>query len=164
MSKVRIVFIIIFSIVIYSAVSAQSYTASHSATVQVNKVSAINVISTNNVNISNSVDYNIGTSVDNFWTVQVDANSTWQVTVNATTANFLPITVNTVPISILSFRKNGSLTWLPLTSNAQVVATGNKGDNATVGNSFGVDLKIVPTLEYEPGTYTLSIVFTSTAL
>jgi hypothetical protein len=161
--RVRTVLLGLCSI-IYNIVSAQSYTASHTATVQVNKVSAINITSTNAVNIANSVDYTVGTTVTNFWTVQVDANSTWQVTINATTANFLPTSVNTVPIDILSFRKNGAVNWTTLTTNAQSIATGNKGDNTTSGNTFGVDLKIVPTLNYEPGTYTLSIVFTSTAL
>lgn len=159
MNRLKLLFALF--VIVNVKVSAQSFTASHNASVQVNKLSNINITSTNSVNVPNSVDYLTGTTVSNFWTVQVDANSTWIVTINAQTATFSPD--NVVPIGILSYRKNGAVNWVALTTTPTQVASGNKGPNTTSGNNFGIDLRVIPTLDYAPGTYSLNIVFTSTA-
>ena len=59
--------------------------------------------------------------------------------------------------------KSGQSPYLQLTTTDQVLATGNRGNTSSAGNSFNMDLKANPGYNYGPGIYTLSIVYTLTA-
>lgn len=160
----RLSLLILLMVALSSTQAQSSYNQTHTASVSVGKISDITITSTNSVEVLNTVDYETGTILNNFWTVQVYANSNWQVTIASATANFQQTAVNTVPVSILSFRKNGTTTWKTLSTTNQIVATGSTGDNTVSGNNFGIDLRVIPTFNYQPGLYTVTINITSTAL
>ncbi len=68
-----------------------------------------------------------------------------------------------MPASVLGVVKSGLSSYVQLSSTDQVLATGNRGNASTTGNSFNMDLKATPGYNYGPGIYSLAIVYTLTA-
>jgi hypothetical protein len=150
--------------------SAKSFgqNAAHGTSVMVNKISSITITGSNTLTFSNVADYSGSYIQNSYWTVQVKANSNWKVVITssaATWSNSGASSTAGMSSAILSYKKNGDLTWIPLSNTTTTaVATGTIGDETVAGNTFTVDLKAAPGFDYGPGVYSITIVFTSTAL
>jgi len=138
-----------------------------SASVSIQSVLALSV--TNNaspaITFTNS-QYTNGYTVSNFNSFTVKSNQPWTLSVSAGTANFSAsgtYASSNMPASVIGIVKSGQSPYLQLTTTGQVLATGNRGNTSTTGNSFNMDFKANPGYNYGPGIYTLSIVYTLTA-
>lgn len=110
--------------------------------------------------------YTNGYVISNFNSFNVKSNQPWKLSVSAATANFSAsgtYASSNMPASVIGVVKNGQSPYLQLTTTDQVLATGNRGNASTAGNSFNMDFKANPGYNYGPGIYTLSIVYTLTA-
>lgn len=138
-----------------------------SASLSIQSVLALSV--TNNaspaITFTNS-QYTNGYTVSNFNSFTVKSNQPWTLSVSAATANFSAsgtYASSNMPASVIGVVKSGQSPYLQLTTTGQVLATGNRGNTSTTGNSFNMDFKANPGYNYGPGIYTLSIVYTLTA-
>lgn len=97
-------------------------------------------------------------------TFAVDASVAWKVNFSADNDAFQTSSGAEMPLSVMSLAKSGE-SLQELTSNASdnVLTTGSRGNDLTEGNTFSVDYKANPGYEYEPGTYSVGIVFTISA-
>jgi hypothetical protein len=168
MIRARNIFIFILAMFCFIATPGNAQTANHTTSVMVNKISSITITGSNTLSITNVADYTGSYIQNSYWTVQVKANSSWKVVITssaATWSNSGTSSTAGMPSSVLSYKKNGDLTWIPLSNTTTAsVATGTKGDETVAGNTFTVDLKASPGYIYGPGVYSITIVFTSTAL
>jgi hypothetical protein len=95
--------------------------------------------------------------------LEVRANKSWTVSVKAMDGFFSNVLsgLSTVPCSIVQIKRTlAPAGYMVLSTVDQPMASGNRGGWDFPGNSFTMDYKITPGLNYSEGTYTLPIVFT----
>jgi hypothetical protein len=69
-----------------------------------------------------------------------------------------------MPLSVFSIGKTGSaLQALTDVSYVDPLSTSARGDNGLGGNTFTVDYKANQGYSYDPGTYTVGVVYTISA-
>jgi len=113
-----------------------------------------------------SAQYGTGYTITNFNSFTIKSNQLWKLGVSAATPNFSAsgtYASTDMPASVIGVVKSGQSTYIQLSSTDQVLATGNRGNTSTSGNSFNMDLKATPGYNYGPGIYSLAIVYTLTA-
>ena len=109
-------------------------------------------------------EYDNGITQSGATTFAVDASVPWKVNFAADNAAFQSSTDTEMPLSVFSIGKTGDdLQTLTDASSVDPLATGARGDNATNGNTFTVDYKANPGYSYDPGTYTIGVVYTISA-
>ncbi len=141
-----------------------SFNGTITSAVGIQSVMALSV--TNNasptINFTNA-QYSGGYAISNFNSFDVKSNQPWTLSVSAATPDFAASGTHAspnMPASVIAVVKSGQSPFKPLSANAQVLATGNRGNTSTPGNSFNMDLMASPGYNYGPGIYTLSIVYT----
>lgn len=91
------------------------------------------------------------------------SNKQTTITIKAQGTGFFSSTTGSsdMPVSVISWKKNGVGSFVPLSTTATVLS----GSQAKGSDNFGVDYKITPTLAYDPATdYNVTIEYTLTAL
>lgn len=106
-----------------------------------------------------TTDYANGINALNASSFQVRSNRGWNLSVKASAATFAGPTGNSMPSSILHVRKNGTPSYLNLSTVDQNIVTGGaQGAN----NIINIDYNANPGFSYDGGTYSLVVVYTAT--
>lgn len=106
--------------------------------------------------------YNSGIVNSKAFDVKIKSNQNWRLTVSSQTAFFSNVSsgsFSNVPSKVLSIKADKSNTFLPVQLNPVEIANGKRGSDNKSGNSFDLDLKADPGLNYDGGIYALTIVF-----
>ena len=122
--------------------------------------------SASNIVFSTSGQYAAEYVVTNFNTVSIKSNQNWNVSLAATSSFFTAsgsFSSSNMPASLCKIGVTGQSNTLSLSTSAQLLSTGNRGDEDAAGNTFDVTLKVNPGYNYGAGTYSLGIVYTLTA-
>ena len=144
----------------FSAINAQT-TASQNVTLTLQN--AINISITAATGTAFSFDdvneYQTGLSNTNASTFLVKSNRPWTVTVKAATATFSgPVAPATqMPSTVLGVRLSNGSAFAALSTTGATLTTGARGSS-----SFNIDYNAAPGFVYDAGTYTLSVVYTTT--
>ncbi len=108
-------------------------------------------------------DYQNGQTINNAANVEVRANVNWTLGISAQSANFTAMSGGAstdMPCSVLGIRRNGTTTFLTMSTASQTLKTGTKGGATTSGNDFDVDTRITPGFTYNGGTYSIGVLYT----
>jgi uncharacterized membrane protein YdcZ (DUF606 family) len=137
-------------------------------TIIVNVQNVVNVSLIQNaattVTFGSSTAYVNGITSTNFHSLQVQSNSPWLINVTAPqyfTAGGGGASTN-MPCSIMGIRRNGTSTFLPLSTSAQTLISGTAGDISATGNTSSYDMQFNPGYIYNPGIYNISLTYTLT--
>ena len=167
MKKTGIYIIVLLCLGSIKGMGQYSFNGTINPTVSIQPVMAFTL--TNNasptLNFTNT-QYSTGYTIPNFNSFAIKSNQPWKLSVSAATANFSAsgtYASSNMPASVLGVVKSGQTPYVQLTTTDQTIATGNRGNSSTSGNSFNMDFKANPGYNYGPGIYTLSIVYTLTA-
>lgn len=145
----------------------QSFNGTINPVVSIQPVMAFSI--TNNasstINFTHA-QYANGYTISNFNTFDIKSNLPWSISVSSATPVFSAsgtYASNNMPASVIGVVKSGQSPFKQLASTDQVLATGNRGNTSTPGNSFNMDLMANPGYAYGPGIYSLTIVYTLSA-
>jgi len=145
-----------------------SFTGSATVTATIQTVVGLSL--TNNqstsITLSSPSEYANGYTIANFNTMVVKSNIAWQVSVASSTPYFSNSGVyssSDMPASIIQLNVNGNATKIPLSTTAQSLTTGSRGNGSQTGNTFNMDLSVNPGYSYGPGIYNISLVYTLSA-
>ena len=145
----------------FAAANAQSSTASHTVTLNLQNSIDINFTAATGTDFTfaSTSDYQNGLTNLNASTLQVKSNRPWAVTVGSASANFDGPSAPSpaMPASVFGVRLNGGSSYKALSTSAQSLTSGDRGVS-----SFSVDYNANPGFSYDAGTYTLSVVYTAT--
>ncbi|MDB5230019.1 MAG: hypothetical protein JWN76_824 [Chitinophagaceae bacterium] len=104
-------------------------------------------------------DYTNGINAQNASSFQVRSNRPWNLTVKAGAASFSGPAGTTMPSNVLQVRKNGSASYLTLsTVDQNLVTNGTQG----ASNIVNIDYNANPGFSYNGGAYSLVVIFTAT--
>lgn len=141
-------------------------TINRTFTISLNVQSVVNVSLIQNspatVNFGSSSAYVNGVTSLNFHSLQVQSNIPWLINVTAPqyfSAGSSGASSN-MPCSIMAIRRNGSGTFVPLSTSSQTLSTGVAGDNNAAGNTTSYDMQFNPGYDYNPGIYNISLTYT----
>lgn len=119
--------------------------------------------SSTNINL-NAGNLNSGYVHNAFSTIRVKSNEQWIITVQAG-SNFFSSSgtyaSSNMPASVLTI--SSPLKQVILSSDAQTLAEGNRGNTDVAGNTFNLSLKADPGYNYGPGIYSINLVYTLTS-
>jgi hypothetical protein len=156
-------FIVPFFVVVAAIASAQTVgtaAVTQSMSVVINNVFDMNLSSssTRSFSFDNLTDYDNGIEVLNANTLNYKTNKAWKVSVKALNANFTGGggTI-TMPSSVIKVRKNGTASYVAVSSADQDLTTGARGNS-----NFNIDYKATPGYSYEAGTYDVTLQYTIT--
>jgi hypothetical protein len=157
----------IFIILVVNAAVAQSNT-NHSVQLVIPTVMDIRFHPsfTENTNFvfNNAGNLNNGITRVAASALQIRANKNWKVSVKAQNQYFTLTSAEgstQMPCSIVEIQKTLSPSgYSVLSTSDQEIANGFKGGWNHVGNYFTIDYKVRPRLLYEPGSYSLPVIFT----
>lgn len=144
----------------------QSFTGTVSGTTTI--YSVVNLTITNLsgvVSFNTPDDMNNGIIVNNAATLAVKSNVSWTLSVSAQSTYFTAMTQgasSTMPASVLGIRRNGTSTFLSMSTASQTLKTGSRGNAATTGNTFDIDTEFDPGFNYPGGSYNIGVVYTLT--
>ena len=159
---------IIFFVLISVAGNSQSFNGTISPSVNVQNVMSVTVVQNiASINFSTFDQFNNGITVSNYTTLQIKSNADWTFSASTTTQYFSASGGSaspTMPASILQMAKSTSATYYTLSTTPQQITSGIRGDLTQPTNIFNVNLKATPGYEYGPGTYSITIRYTVTAL
>ncbi len=145
---------------------SQSFTSTLSGTANIYSVLNINITNLSGVVSFNTPnDYFSGQTINNAATIAIKSNVPWQVGISAQSANFQAMTQGAstnMPASVLGVRRNGTSTFLLMSTSSQTLKTGNKGNTTTSGNTFDIDTNLNPGFGYNGGSYNIGILYTLT--
>jgi len=108
-------------------------------------------------------NYANGVAVDDYLSVGIKSNVSWTLSAMAQNAFFTPMSQSgstNMPCSVLSVKQAAASNYITLSTTAQTLKTGSKGNLSTAGNSFTIDIRYNPGFSYKGGIYTLGIVYT----
>ena len=121
--------------------------------------------SSTSATLSNA-QYSSGYTASNFNTISIKSNNNWALSVSSSTPFFSAsgtYSSSNMPASVIGVAKSGQSSFVQLSSTAQQLASGNRGNTTASGNSFNMDFKANPGYNYGPGIYSLTIVYTLAA-
>lgn len=104
--------------------------------------------------------------ISNFNSIKIKSNQPWNLSLASTSSTFTAsgtFSTPNMPASICKIGITGQTSSLVLSTTSQLLSTGNRGNEATSGNSFDITLKINPGYNYGAGIYNIGIVYTLTA-
>jgi uncharacterized membrane protein YdcZ (DUF606 family) len=125
---------------------------------------SLNQTSSATVTFGSSANYTNGITSLNFHSLQVQSNMSWLINVSAPqyfTAGGGGASTN-MPSNIMSIRRNGTSTFMPLSTLSQTIASGSAGDISASGNTSSYDMQFNPGYSYNPGIYNISLTYTLT--
>lgn len=136
------------------------------SSVSIQTVMVLSVTSNSSLAITfNNSQYANGYTVSNFNTFNIKSNVPWKLSVASATPYFSAsgtYSSSDMPASVIGVAKSGQ-SFVNLTTTPQLLATGNRGNNAKPGNSFNMDFRANPGYNYGSGIYTLTLLYTLTA-
>jgi hypothetical protein len=147
---------------------AQSFSATNMRTASIGSVYVFTKVdnTSNNLNFTTVAQIADAISITNFSTFSVKSNVPWVFSASSATANFLGVGVYAslnMPASVLSLVVPGQTSRALSTTN-QTLTTGTRGNSSVTGNTFSLDLTAAPGFSYGPGSYSIEIKYTLTAL
>jgi hypothetical protein len=157
---------VLFAFAANAQVDGGVRTASQTATIIIDEVLNLAITSDDltDFNFNEVTEYDNGITQAAATTFAVDASVPWKINFAADNTTFQSASATTMPLSVFSIGKTGSaLQALTDVSSVDPLSTGARGDNALSGNTFTVDYKANPGYSYDPGTYTVGIVYTISA-
>ena len=145
---------------------AQSFVQSETATVSVSPIFSFTISNpSSNLSLTTIEEVKNGKTVSNFSTIKVKSNKTWQISVKAQSTLFtllsgLGLGGQSLPAGALKIKASASGSYKSLSTTPQVLLTGERGDDATPGNTFTTDIKFAPGLTTKGGIYSMALVYT----
>jgi hypothetical protein len=167
MKKTRLYMLSLLCFVSIKGMGQFSFNGSINSAVSIQSVMALSI--TNNASPAitfTNTQYGNGYTISNFNTFDIKSNLPWKLSVSAATPNFSAsgtYASSNMPASVVGVVKSGQSPFIQLSSTDQVLATGNRGNTSSLGNSFNMDFTANPGYNYGPGIYSLTIVYTLTA-
>ena len=167
MKKTSLYILSLLCLVSIKGIGQPSFNGTISPAISIQSVMALSI--TNNASPAltfTNTQYSNGYTISNFNTFDIKSNQPWKLSVSAATASFSASGTNAssdMPASVIGVVKSGQSPYVQLTTTDQVLATGNRGNTSTAGNSFNMDFNANPGYNYGPGIYSLTIVYTLTA-
>lgn len=155
----------ILLLLVSARVAAQySFSASVSGSATVYAIQSLTITGGSVIpNFTSLDDYLNGVIAEDYLSIGVKSNKSWTLTINAQNAFFSPMSSGgstNMPCSVLSIKTNTMGNYITISTTAQTLKTGNKGNHTATGNSFDVDVKYNPGFSYKGGIYTLGLVYT----
>lgn len=158
---------LLFFLILLPAFAVAQVTVSRTATANVSVMSYMSFDVSSNGSLdfkfNNNQELLDGISLNNKFNVNVVSNKNWVLNVSTLTSNFLaigPQASTQMPPEILSIKKNGSSSFVPLSHNPSMVTLGYKGDQTSSNNQFKMDLKATPGYTFNGGAYAIVLIFT----
>ncbi|MBN9482041.1 MAG: hypothetical protein BGO70_15835 [Bacteroidetes bacterium 43-93] len=147
----------------FGKVQAQSSTTV-SGTIDISACMGLTITNlTGVVSFNDASDYMSGITITNAATIAVKSNVNWLIDISAQSAYFQAMSSGAstnMPASVLQIRRNGTTSYITMSTNSQTLKSGNKGDENTTGNSFNTDVSINPGFGYNAGSYNIGVLFT----
>jgi len=162
----KLIFIVCFCILSQTSFGQFSYSATATATATVSSTYTLNytgLVGTSS--ITTLSDYLNGQTTSNYATFAIKSNIPWLLEFAANAATFTATgggASTNMPCSVASIRVTGTSAFKILSTSTQTLNTGNRGPTSTSGNTFNIDVNYNPGLNYNGGTYSLSIMYTLT--
>ncbi|HRO43834.1 MAG TPA: hypothetical protein PL009_13440 [Flavipsychrobacter sp.] len=160
----RFLFTILLFFVAVSAKAQNSFSASVSGSATVYAIQSLTITGGSLIPNFTSLDHYLnGVTAEDYLSIGVKSNKSWTLSINAQNAFFSPMSSGgstNMPCSVLSIKTSMMGNFLSVSTTAQTLKTGNKGNLTTPGNSFDVDIKYNPGFSYKGGIYTLGLVYT----
>ncbi|MGN6477687.1 MAG: hypothetical protein ACTHKV_10715 [Flavipsychrobacter sp.] len=144
-------------------IRAQSYTTV-SGTIDISACMSLTITNlTGVVSFNDASDYTSGITITNAATIAVKSNVSWLISISTQSANFQAMSggaSTNMPASVLQIRRNGTTSYLTMSTSSQTLKTGNKGDASVSGNTFNTDVNLNPGFSYNAGSYNIGVLFT----
>lgn len=144
-------------------IRAQSYTTV-SGTIDISACMSLTITNlTGVVSFNDASDYTSGITITNAATIAVKSNVSWLISISTQSANFQAMSggaSTNMPASVLQIRRNGTTSYLTMSTSSQTLKTGNKGDASVSGNTFNTDVNLNPGFGYNAGSYNIGVLFT----
>ena len=154
----------ILSSAITAGAQGWSYSASTSGNIIVYSIQSITLTGGTFIPSFTSLsDYANGKTAEDYLGVAIKSNKSWTLSVHAQNSYFTPMSFGgstNMPASVLSLKDSTAYSYFDVSTTAQTVKTGNKGNTTASGNSFNIDLRYNPGFSYKGGIYTLGLVYT----
>ena len=147
-------------------VFGQSFTGSSSGTITISTVQneTLSPGASVSATMSGVTTLASGTTLTNCATFAIKSNILWLLQFNATSTYFTPSGSGstTMPCGIIGIRLNGGSTFKTVTTSAQTLTIGNRGNASLSGNTVSIDMNLNPGFSYKGDVYTISILYTLT--
>jgi hypothetical protein len=144
-----------------------STSASSTVSLQLNNFAEFTVtpVNTSPFSFSTITTYENGITRTPYSSFTVKSNVNWAISLKASGSFFAASgggSANTMPVSIISFKKNNESTYKTLTTANQSLSSGSAGGSQQTGNTFSIDVRVAPGYAYNGGIYTIDLVYTLT--
>jgi hypothetical protein len=147
-----------------SAYGQYSYSGSGSATDNVNTITALTITGLNtSLNFNSLTAFTSGITNSGYAQLKIKSNNTWTLSVKAQNQYFTLLSSGgstDMPATVLYVKPTTSQTYKNITTSDQVLTTGPNGPESASGNTFNIDLKMVPGFNYKGGQYNIALVYT----
>lgn len=146
-------------------ISAQSFHGTLNSSMNITGVLHLSLTNNSSTNINlNAGTLSSGYIQNGFSSIKVKSNEPWMLTVQAGSNYFSASGTYAspdMPASVLTL--SSPQKQVILSSTAQTLAEGNRGNTGIPGNSFNLNLKADPGYNYGPGIYSINLVYTLTS-
>jgi hypothetical protein len=128
-------------------------------------IATVTELTANNSNLAtfaftNGAELENGLTQQNAVTLAYKSNKITKIQIKALGSGTFTGGSGDMPVSVISYKKNGSGSFVPLSTTAADLSS----SLAKGSSSFGVDYKITPGLQYDPANnYAVTIEYTITA-
>ena len=161
------IYFIILIFILSEKVFAQSFSGSTSGHMTVSSIMNLRITSgasIGGISLSGVGSLLTGLISSNCASFAVKSNELWLVEVKSTSTVFTPLGLGSLnmPASVLGVRVNGTSSFTNLSTTAQTIKTGNRGDESASGNTFNIDLNFNPGFSYKGDIYLISLQYTIT--
>ena len=163
--KIILILFFLCSTLVLSAQTTVPAKVSYTLSPMINLV--VNTLDNSAFNFTTADMMEFGIIKYNRTRVLVKSNKQWMLQILALNADFTVISGSPstdVPANLIQIKRHSDSNFYSLSNITPVVMQGNRGDNFTQGNTFQIDMKMVPGFNYDQGSYRLNIVYTLTQL
>jgi hypothetical protein len=158
--------LLLFALLVHAAVWAQS-SGNLTSTINIQAVMQLTLSnSTASITFSTPDQYSSEYVLTSFNSVKIKSNQNWNLAVSATSSVFTAsgtFSTSNMPASLCKLGVTGQTATVSLSTTSQLLATGNRGSDATAGNNFDITMKINPGYNYGAGIYSIGLIYTLTA-
>lgn len=157
--------LIIFLLTVAIKAYSQSLTQSVSGSITISSAMSVGITGGATISFTSLDDYTNGKTLVNYATCTLRSNQLWLVSVRANATYFTAGSGGStdMPAGILSIRKNGTTSFLTISSSSSVtLATGSRTSSYPYYTTYNVDVKANPGYSYNGGTYSIGLIYTLT--
>ncbi|PZF74686.1 hypothetical protein [Taibaiella soli] len=146
----------------YFAAGQKTLTASVAGSVDTPPLQSLTITMLNEhlVNFGNLEDYKTGKVVPSYCELRVRCNFPWQVTAALNGNSVYDVYQNASPTGFISIKPANSSNYIPLTNSPVKIL---QSDNVNIENTYRMDVKVLPDLNFKDGVYDINLSFVLSA-